>query len=114
MFKPFKFVKDFNFRWFAEIPEWEGSRDELEMVMGADWMLDLLSNGEDSIELYLSDEPFDGYSYKLNFKEEIYEGATYLFNGNNIDNYSVWLCGVTKFVFGKFPQTIFLAKKYKY
>jgi len=109
--KSYLFNKESDYRWFVEIPEWEGSKEELEMVMGADTMLDLLSEGEDSIRLSLSDERFKGYDYELTFKEEAYDGANYHLKGKNIE-FEVWLCSVTKFVFGRYPESIYIKRSY--
>jgi hypothetical protein len=104
--RSFLFQKDIDSRWFAVIPEWEGERDELEMVMGADTMLDIISQGQDEVRLTLSTEPFEGYDYILTLKEEIYEGGTYDLKGRYV-SFDIWLCHVTKFVFGEMPTVIY-------
>jgi hypothetical protein len=38
-----RFYKEPDSTWFADIPEWEGEKWELEMVMGADMMLEILA-----------------------------------------------------------------------
>ena len=53
-----RFYKEPDSKWFADIPEWEGEKWELEMVMGADMMLDILSQGEGEINLTLSEKEF--------------------------------------------------------
>lgn len=105
--KSFLFQKDIDSRWFAVIPEWEGERDELEMVMGADTMLDIIAQGQDEVRLTLSTEPFEGYDYILTLKEEIYEGGTYDLKGRYV-SFDIWLCHVTKFVFGEMPQVMYV------
>lgn len=105
--KSFKFYKESNNRWFIDLPDWKGEKDELEMVMGADTMLDILSQGDDIVFLTMSTEPFDNYSYLLKLKEEVYEGGLYDLISNNF-NFEVWICSVTKFVFGYFPENIYL------
>lgn len=105
--KIFKFYKESDNRWFVDLPEWEGEKDELEMVMGADTMLDILAQDENIVFLTMSKEPFDSYEYLLTSKEEIYEGCMYELSSTNF-NFEVWLCAVTKFVFGEFPNKIYL------
>lgn len=102
-----KFYKEVDHRWFADLPEWKGEKDDLEMVMGADTMLDIISQGDDIVFLTLSDKPFEGYDYLLTLKEEIYDGVLYDLTSTNF-NFEVWLCGVTKFVFNTFPDKIYL------
>lgn len=111
MIKTIKFSKEYNsgtYRWYAVLPEWLGSKDELEMVMGADTMLDYLSEGEYCVDLQLSTEEPNKYKYRLEFINEIYDGALYELVGQNIDRFEVWLCSVTKFVFGEYPQNIYI------
>lgn len=50
-----KFYKEADERWYVELPEWKGSKADLEMVAGADTMLNYMSEGEDHINLYLSE-----------------------------------------------------------
>lgn len=105
--KRFKFVKESDFRWFAEIPEWTGDKSELEMVMGADTMLDVLAQGENEVYLNLSTTEFKGYDYKLTLIGESYDGGNYILSGMNME-LDVWLCHVTKFVFDHLPETIYI------
>jgi hypothetical protein len=60
MTRRFKFYKEEDGKWFVDLPEWEGDKDDLEMVMGADILLEILSNNSDYCYVTFSDEPFDG------------------------------------------------------
>jgi len=103
------FEKDTDGRWYAVVPDWEGDRSALEMVMGADTMLDILAQGEPKITVFMSTEPFDNYQMKLTFDREEADGAWYkIQNGITISLEEVWLCSVTKFVFGSYPKTLYL------
>lgn len=110
----FKFYKDQE-GWFVDLPEWKGEKWELEMVSGADTFLDILSQGEDEVYVTLSDTKFDGCEVlemtHLGRLEgpEYGSGAWYI-----MEEYaglrfglSMWLCDVTKFVFGDFPLKIY-------
>jgi len=55
----FKFEKESDNKWYVVLPEWEGEHWELEMVMGADTMLDILAQGESEVYASLSLEPID-------------------------------------------------------
>ena len=58
MVKLIRFSRDNDLNaWFAEIPEWKGDRAELEMVMGADALLEVLAQGGDYITIRMGDEP---------------------------------------------------------
>lgn len=113
MARNFKFYK-FNNKWFIDLPEWEGSISDLEMVMGADTFLDILAQGDDTVYATLSDveipdsdklifeslgDPYQWSEGGANYKLESYKGHNY--------GLEVWLCDVTKFVFGDFPKIIY-------
>jgi hypothetical protein len=108
-----KFYKESDNRWYVDLPEWEGSKADLELVSGADTMLEYMSEGENHVWLILSEENFEG-SDKLEFirlATEVENGAFYKlekYKGIEI-NLEMWLCDVTKFVFGDFPKIIHLS-----
>lgn len=110
----FKFYRD-EFGWFVDLPEWEGTKSDLQMVMGADTFLDILAQSENEVHVILSTTPFD-YCETLEFLHigrlegpEFGEGAWYsMRNYMGLDfNLKMWLCDVTKFVFGDFPKIIY-------
>jgi hypothetical protein len=113
MTRTFKFIKEQSNRWYIELPEWQGSKDEIEMVAGADMMLEVMSEGNGYVWLLLSEEPFENAD-QLKFIRnaiEIQNGAFYnleTFKGIEL-NLEMWLCDVTKFVFGSFPNVIYVA-----
>lgn len=114
LLRTFKFYRDID-EWFVELPEWEGERWELQMVMGADMFLDILSQGDDVVYVTMSTEYFEG-SDVLQFTElgklegpELGEGAWYFLNEYRGLSYSlpIWLCHVTTFVFEEYPNRIY-------
>lgn len=107
----YKFYKEGN-NWYVDLPTWKGAKSDLLMIGGADTMLDILSNNGTEVNVIISEKKFDG-SEELHFvklAEDIGEGAYYNmpFHKGNALNLSVFLCDVTLFVFGKFPETIFI------
>ncbi len=111
--RKFRFYKEGE-SWYVDLPEWEGSKADLQMVAGADDMLNYMAEGNSEVDIYLSVEPFEG-SDKLNFKElagDIGSGAYYImpiYRGIEL-NLEMWLCDVTLFVFkGEFPKTIYIS-----
>ena len=112
MIREFKFYKDEG-GWFVDLPEWEGTKADLAMVSGADTMMDIISQGENDIQVLLSTEEFDG-SNRLEFlreSPEVGEGSWYLMKSyKGIEyNLELWLCNVTIFVFGNFPKYIYVS-----
>ena len=100
------FNKEKDGRWYVDLPTWDGDKSELEMVLGADTMLDIISQGDEEVHLFISEEPFD-HTFELSFVKEEYEGASYVLS-SELYNFNVWLCHVTKFVFEHFPQKIYI------
>lgn len=109
--RTFRFYKEFSNHWYVDLPEWNGSKDELEMVMGADTMLNIISQGENEVYLTISLEPFNGCSIlkKIEDTPEV-GGAIYLMESYKGIEYNLrlWLCEVTRFVFGYLPEKIYI------
>jgi hypothetical protein len=112
----FNFYKDEQ-GWFVDLPDSGFSKMELQMVMGADDFCEILAQGENNVYLNLSTTPFDGCEL-LEFIEfgrlegpEMGEGAWYMLKSylGQPFNMKMWLCDVTKYVFGGdyFPKNIY-------
>jgi hypothetical protein len=107
------FYKETDGRWYIDLPEYEGSKEELEMVAGADSFLEVLAEGEDKVMLLLSETPFSGSDVLVRLDtEEIDIGSMYELNSYRgvTFNHILWLCPVTLFVFGKYPHFIHFSK----
>ena len=107
----FSFYKNEQHEWYVDLPEWKGDAAELQMVEGADAMLDLIScNGKKAV-LQMSDEELDkAETLTLTHirDKNLGGGGDYLlevYNGNTI-NQKLWLCAVTEFVFESLPEKI--------
>jgi hypothetical protein len=100
-----KFHKEETGKWYIDLPEWTGNKADLEMVEGADTMLDHVGSGSNEVILMLSEEPFEGSAMlKLmyNYSKETGGGGIYLledYEGKKL-NQEMWLCEVTEWVFG--------------
>ncbi len=95
-------------RWYVIFPEYEGDHDDLEMVEGADKMLDALT--EDGLYVTLSverEEPSDGDYFTLEIEAHDEDGAFY--NVKNCKQFegTVWLCNVVHEFFGDHPERIY-------
>lgn len=111
-----RFIKEGR-DWYIDLPEFiagGGSKGDLQMVEGADTMLDLIAGNGRDVTLLIDREPFDGAD-KLILTERCdpYVGGGYynlpLFEGKEI-NQNMWLCAVTEFVFGDLPGQIFIKR----
>jgi hypothetical protein len=117
----YRFIKENDGTWFIDLPQYPGPKEDLQMVLGADLLLDDLASGnlkhrvDGKVELwlelssmYITDGDVLIKDDKMNFvpkelKQYVEElgGAFY-----HKSQKSIWLCNVTEFVFGKFPSQI--------
>lgn len=98
--------KKVNDEWYSDIKNWPEAYNERQlMVAGADTFLEYLAQGKDYITLHIKTEDFPEATHLTKIDEDSW-GGTYVVDDPNI-NYTVWLCNVTKFVFGKHPQNIY-------
>lgn len=104
--KTYTFNKDIDSKWYIDLPEWTGDRAELEMVCGADLMLDILAQGEPSVDLTISRNHFKESLFTLKFNREDSDGGWYDLK-SDLHEFPVWLCHVTKFVFGDLPDILY-------
>lgn len=113
MKQTFRFYKTAADRWYIHLPEWTGSLDELEMVQGADTMLDMVSNNTTKCNLTISDEPFDGadvITLIADLSDSAGGGDYFMENyKGELVNQNMWLCEVTVNVFGSLPKKIFVS-----
>jgi hypothetical protein len=108
----FRFYKTPENRWYIDLPDWKDDIAALEMVLGADTMLDTVSEQGNECFIDMSDEPFEGAdAVKLieNLQQSI-GGGNYLmetFKGETV-NQEMWLCEVTEYVFAGLPERIYV------
>lgn len=106
-----RFYKEEDNRWYIDLPEWTDQglpKEALEMVLGADNFLDILSNNDNEVTVTFSTEPFEGYLYELDKKEEDENGATYIVLSPLIYPLEMWLCPVTTFIFEEYPNKFYV------
>lgn len=111
--KNLKFYKEKDGRWYVDLPQWTGSKADLEMVCGADTLLDKLSNQGSEVVCKVSEIPIENFDLLeyIRDADEWQNGAFYCIKSifRQDFNLQVWLCDVTKFVFGYFPRRIYLS-----
>lgn len=107
-----KFVKDKKNDWYIDLPEWKGRKSALQMVSGADTLLDYMSEGKRNISIYAEEEYFEGAECLTFIEKCWFNGAYYKIDtyGKNELNLTLWLCNVTKVVLGDFPSKIYFSK----
>lgn len=114
--KQYDFIKEGN-DWYIDLPEFieaGGNKGDLQMVEGADTMLDLISDYKNQVAVTISEEEFNGSDIlKLVERCDPYVGGGYYvlekFEGKEL-NKRMWLCSVIEFVFGDIPEQIYIKK----
>jgi len=114
--KSYKFIKTGK-EWYIDLPEFieqGGSPGDLQMVDGADKMLDLIAGNQSEVTLDISKVHFEGAdNLTLTEKCDPYIGGGYYYmkqwQGLEVRQ-NLWLCQVTDFVFGEIPAQIFVKK----
>ncbi|BAV05725.1 hypothetical protein SAMN05421788_108129 [Filimonas lacunae] len=115
MKQEFRFYKTPENRWYIDLPEWTESISALEMVEGADTMLDKASNNTNECFLELGLEPFENADVVVlaeSLQDSVGGGYYFMetYKGEKIDH-TMWLCEVTEFVFGHLPEKIYIGYK---
>jgi len=120
------FVKE-NGIWYADLPEFLeqglGTKANLMMVDGADTFLDLMSGRSPRITLQISTDPFPGWQAKMEkFRRGLNSQLLSLIGHAPVDygayynvtelhgkpfEHQLWLCPVTEYVFGQYPNKIY-------
>lgn len=117
----YRFYREENGNWYVDLPEWTGAKAELQMVAGADTMLELIGEKKPEVLLDIALESFPNSSeLKLVRLEDIeIGGGHYILNAypeisSTPLQHELWLCDVTKFVFdGQMPEKLFIKKSIK-
>jgi len=112
------FIKEETGQWFIDLPEYlanGGAKGDLQMVEGADTMLDVMANGGNHVTITMADEPFEKADVLILMElcDPIIGGAIYLmesFEDKKVMQ-QMWLCAVTQFVFGYMPEKIFVKRE---
>jgi hypothetical protein len=114
--KTHRFVRE-GMGWYIDLPEYlaqGGDKGDLQMVSGADTMLDIIAETGNEVTLQIDTEFFDGAD-KLVLSElcdPILGGGYYHMKKfeNKSVNKDLWLCDVTRFVFGNIPDKIYIKR----
>lgn len=104
------FVKLCN-NWYVDLPQYGGELGELEMVAGADELLQEIVDQSDKthqVTLEIVEDKKDS-DIQLYLAELNNVGGTYkVYSNDKFKTKELWLCNVTKFVFGEHPDEIFV------
>ena len=113
------FTKEDDGLWYVDYPNWPFDHSHLQMVRGADKLCELLSyDGKHTrISVIPSKEDRDIQSHDVNERFQLKrtewgltEGATYQVYLNQFKKFGafIWLCPVTLFVLGEYPEYLYI------
>ena len=95
--------------WYVDLPDYDGPKEDLVMVLGADTLLDILAQDDCVVRTFIYEEDPGTSDFELRRLKDESDGYWYLAK-SEVFEFEVWLCKVTKFVFGHFPRELYLAK----
>jgi hypothetical protein len=114
--KTHHFVRE-GMGWYIDLPEYlaqGGDKGDLQMISGADTMLDIIAETENEVTLQIDTEFFDGADELVltELCDPILGGGYYHMKKfeNKSVNKDLWLCDVTRFVFGNIPDRIYIKR----
>jgi len=119
MERTIRFYKNARHEWYADIPEWGGAIEDLQMVEGADELLNWIAASENECKLLMADQLIQNaeiLALVYAREENLGGGGDYLleqFRGE-FKNHKIWLCGVTEFVFNTCPKGFILRNSSNY
>jgi len=110
--------------WYIDLPEFLeqglGTLADLMMVDGADTFLDHLAVNQSEVEVYFSEKPFDEAKFTLLTEAQGKNNSLFSFfrfapaqygcyyRVSELNNHRLWLCPVTEYVFGAYPDKIWV------
>ncbi|MCG2615917.1 hypothetical protein LZZ85_16595 [Terrimonas sp. NA20] len=108
----YQFIKEPT-GWYIDLPEYilqGGTKEGLQMVEGADVMLDIIAEGRDKVILDIDLHALPGSTTLLLVEkcDPYIGGGFYLleeWNGKKV-GMKMWLCEVTEWLFGHLPAAI--------
>lgn len=99
------FVRE-NGAWYADIKNWPKQAKAACLMVGeASYLLSYYAGSNDYIKFNITTNACDHLAWLSKRKEDDH-GATYICNNPGLSE--VWLCNVTKFIFGEHPQNIYI------
>ncbi|HKO81148.1 MAG TPA: DUF6717 family protein [Chitinophagaceae bacterium] len=112
--KVHQFIKEAS-DWYIDLPEYlqqGGSKGDLQMVSGADTLLDIIAGENNKVTLQIDTTQFSDADELLltELCDPILGGGYYHLKRfeNKEVNRNLWLCDVTRFVFGSIPEKIYI------
>jgi hypothetical protein len=110
----YSFVKE-ETCWYLDLPQYlaqGGRKAELQLIEGADELLNLFARRKKTASVQMDVVPFEGADVLelVELCDAPKGGGMYLIRTcrNRTINKTIWLCDVTLFVFGDMPERIYI------
>ena len=100
--------------WYIDFPNWPFDHENLMMVSGADDLCEFLTADDKVTRVKVipakKEEKHEGYFKLTKVRSGLTSGSTYTVEGLNGFNKNIWICPVTLFVLGQYPDYIYVKK----
>lgn len=110
-----QFNHEDNGGWYVDFPNWPFEHANLLMVCGADKLCEFLSDDNKVTKISVipssEKETHEGYTELRKIDSTLTGGATYEVYGLPGFEQCIWLCPVTLFVLGEYPQYMYIKKR---
>lgn len=109
-----KFVKEPD-GWFIDLPEWKGDHDDLQMIAGADKLIEFAAAGRSEVNVrLLRKNTTEPVKVALARRQYSHGGAIYdvidytgaIFTSKQLPVAEIWICSVTRYVLHVFPEVL--------
>lgn len=116
MIQKIKFYKERTGKWYVDLPEWSGEKENLEMIYDVGDLLEMLSQGENAIYIQIGDEKFPGSNplilIEMDFSK--FTGGWYHLPSYSEKelNFKIFIGEWIKEYFGKFPENLWFYKSF--
>ncbi len=96
--------------WYINLKFWPGPKSALQMVQGADRLLDKLSKQSHYVKLEVYETPqSDAIKATLILPNKLSNGGNYKIEGPKDYPKKMWLCNVTRYVYlGRMPKELYI------
>ncbi len=113
----FRFIRSAG-EWYIDLPDYlaaGGSREDLQMVAGADEVLDQYAQERSTVRLAVDTRPFENADHLelVSSPESFWENGAYYelssIDGKKLEK-TIWLCQVLLFLFKDLPPNLYVRK----
>lgn len=104
------FNKESDNKWYCDIPNWPGTHHQTMMVAGSDKLLDCFNDGSNrvTLDVYTVNKAPEDYIKLSKTYSTLTGGADYDVLDHPELPPHLWICPVTLFVLGQYPDNLYI------